>query len=64
MCTAVYQRDLYPDIWVKNDIAKALREQAGSVQRQVDNGCDKIEIHLLGIELHLEYDEDSLSIVT
>jgi hypothetical protein len=64
MSTAVYQRDLYPDIWVKNDIAKALREQAASVQKQVDNGCDKIEIHLLGIELHLEYDEDSLSIVT
>jgi hypothetical protein len=64
MSTTVYERDLYPEIWVKNDIAKALRQQAASVKRQVDNGCDKIEIHLLGIELHLEYDEDSLSIVT
>ena len=63
MSTNVYERDLYPDIWIKNEIAKALHEQAYSVQSQIDNGCDKIEIHLFGIELHLEYDEDSLSVV-
>jgi len=63
MSTNVYDRDLYPDIWEKDKIAEELHKQAYSVQRQIDNECDKIEVHLFGVELHLEYDEETFTII-
>ena len=63
MSTIVHQQDLHTDIWLKDEIAESLHKQAYSVQRQIDANCDKIEIHLFGMEIHLEYDEKEINVV-
>ena len=63
MSTVVYQCDLYADIWKKGELVESLNNQAESVKRQIDAGCEKIEIHVCGVQIHLEYDEGEINVV-
>ena len=63
MSTLIYDRELYKDIWYKENLVKTMEEQLESVKKQLENDCDLIEIHICGITIDLDYIADELTII-
>jgi len=63
MSTPIYDRELYKDIWYKENLIKTMEEQLESVKAQLKNDCDLIEIHICGITIDLDYIADELTVI-
>ncbi len=64
MSTSVFEMELYTDIWEKKDLPYQLQKAKEEVQKQIDGGCDIIEIHICGLEISLNYETKELMIIS
>jgi len=63
MSTPIFDRELYKDIWYKDNLVKMIEKQLESVKKQLENDCDLIEIHICGITIDLDYLNDELTVI-
>lgn len=63
MSTCVHEQELYPDIYPKEKLGEMVISQASSVQHQINKGCDIIEIFLPGLVVHIDYTENTISVI-
>ncbi len=63
MSTAIYEGEFYTDIYTKEVLMKAIKEECESVEKQIKEGKEIIEFRIGSIELCFDYETKNIYVI-